>query len=128
MILLLSSSSSLFSIVQEGNGDDSNWTTLYDLEEPQSMTVSPRIQDEESKGEEKQFQNRDGMKILPFEFVALEACLEAACGVLETEVHIFFSFAHFPLFYSHFLYIDFSAISLCRQRHWRKRLILPWIS
>lgn len=90
---------SLLSILQEGNGDNSNWTKLYDLEEPQSRTVSPQNlamgfmpapnQEGESKAEEKQeFQNRDGMKILPFEFVALEACLEAACGVLENEVFI----------------------------------------
>ena len=93
--MVLSWLSTFLTIVQEGNGDDSNWTKLYDLEEPLSRDVSPRTPDgEESKAEEKQFQNRDGMKILPFEFVALEACLEAACGVLETEVHIFFSFAN----------------------------------
>ncbi|CAL0310120.1 unnamed protein product [Lupinus luteus] len=28
----------------------------------------------------------NGIKILPFEFVALEACLEAACGVLDNEL------------------------------------------
>jgi len=43
----------------------------------------------------------DAIKILPFEFVALEACLEAACSVLENEVgsFLFFSFIanNFPL-------------------------------
>ncbi|XP_027365843.1 magnesium transporter MRS2-3-like isoform X2 [Abrus precatorius] len=31
---------------------------------------------------------QDGMKILPFECLALEACLEAACGALENEAKI----------------------------------------
>ncbi|KAE8687698.1 hypothetical protein F3Y22_tig00111008pilonHSYRG00023 [Hibiscus syriacus] len=39
-------------------------------------------QNEEAKAEE----NQEGKTILPFEFVALEACLEAACGCLESEV------------------------------------------
>ncbi|KAK7276829.1 hypothetical protein RIF29_17975 [Crotalaria pallida] len=34
---------------------------------------------------QQQEEEDDGMKILPFEFVALEACLEAACGVLDNE-------------------------------------------
>ncbi|WVZ09270.1 hypothetical protein V8G54_013800 [Vigna mungo] len=44
----------------------------------------------------------DAIKILPFEFVALEACLEAACSVLENEVRA-------SLFSFHF----FLTISLC---------------
>jgi len=40
----------------------------------------------------------DAIKILPFEFVALEACLEATCSVLENEVrHSLFSSFHFLL-------------------------------
>ena len=31
-------------------------------------------------------ENQDGLKVLPFEFIALEACLEAACSCLENEV------------------------------------------
>ncbi|XP_047179409.1 magnesium transporter MRS2-F-like, partial [Vigna umbellata] len=40
----------------------------------------------------------DAIKILPFEFVALEACLEAACSVLENEVRasLFSSFHFLP--------------------------------
>ncbi|KAK4258863.1 hypothetical protein QN277_005263 [Acacia crassicarpa] len=105
---------------QEGNGDDSNWTTLYDLEEPQSRTVSPRIQDEESKGEEKQFQNRDGMKIPPFEFVALEACLEAACGVLENEANTLEQEAHPAL---DKLTSKISTLNLERVRQIKSRLV-----
>nr|POE78686.1 magnesium transporter mrs2-3 [Quercus suber] len=84
---------------QEGNGDDSNWSNLYDLKEPQSRADSlvnfsqgfPQFQDrdEDGKAEGKQgLDNQDGMKVLPFEFVALEACLEAACSCLENEVNI----------------------------------------
>jgi len=37
--------------------------------------------------EEKQdLKNRDAVKVLPFEFIALEACLEAACSSLDNEV------------------------------------------
>lgn len=44
--------------------------------------------DEEGKTDGKQaLENRDGLKVLPFEFVALEACLEAACSCLENEVY-----------------------------------------
>ncbi|KAK4258862.1 hypothetical protein QN277_005262 [Acacia crassicarpa] len=105
---------------KEGNGDDSNWTTLYDLEEPESRTVSPRIQDEESKGEEKQFQNRDGMKILPFEFVALESCLEAACGVLENEAKTLEQEAHPAL---DKLTSKISTLNLERVRQIKSRLV-----
>lgn len=31
-------------------------------------------------------ESQDGSKVLPFEFVALEACLEAACSCLENDV------------------------------------------
>ena len=50
----------------------------------------------EAKGKE---ENREGLRVLPFEFVALETCLEAACSCLENEVCIFiFPFSpHYPL-------------------------------
>lgn len=43
---------------------------------------------DENKSDGKQLtgENRDGPKLLPFEFVALEACLEAACSCLDNEV------------------------------------------
>jgi len=75
--------------------------------------------------------NHDAIKILPFEFVALESCLEASGRVLENEVR--------PSFFSSFLLL--STISLCfypkiiflplsihRQRRWSRRLIPPWTS
>ncbi|KAJ6763631.1 RNA SPLICING PROTEIN MRS2 MITOCHONDRIAL, partial [Salix purpurea] len=39
-----------------------------------------------NKGAKQGLENREGSKVLPFEFVALEACLEAACSCLESEV------------------------------------------
>uniref|UniRef100_A0A2N9EMP4 Magnesium transporter n=1 Tax=Fagus sylvatica TaxID=28930 RepID=A0A2N9EMP4_FAGSY len=67
---------------QELNGDDSNWSNLYDLGEAQSRTGSPL---NFSPGKQALLDDQDGMKVLPFEFVALEACLEAACSCLENE-------------------------------------------
>ena len=69
------------------------------MEEPESKGSSPQkspvgfshfedcnegIQAEGKQG----LENRDGSKILPYEFVALETCLEAACSCLESEVSI----------------------------------------
>lgn len=34
----------------------------------------------------------NGPRVLPFEFIALEACLEAACSCLDNEVNRIFSF------------------------------------
>ena len=71
---------------------------MYDLEEAQSRHSTPKSsggfsqfedQNEENKADGKQtLENRDGSKVLPCEFVALEACLEAACSCLENEVNI----------------------------------------
>ena len=40
--------------------------------------------------------NQDGSKVLPFEFVALEASLETVCNCLESEVN-FTSFFQFDM-------------------------------
>ncbi|XP_028767756.1 magnesium transporter MRS2-3-like [Neltuma alba] len=69
---------------------------------------------------EKQFQNRDGMKILPFEFVALEACLEAACGVLENEAKTLEQEAHPAL---DKLTSKISTLNLERVRQIKSRLV-----
>lgn len=74
-------------LFQEGNGDGSNGKNLYELDIPQSRVSENR--DESSKVEGKRdIENQDGSAVLPFEFVALEACLEAACSCLETEVNV----------------------------------------
>lgn len=44
--------------------------------------------DEAKKDAKQSLENQDGSKVLPFEFVALEACLEAASSSLESEVYI----------------------------------------
>ncbi|XP_013721327.2 magnesium transporter MRS2-3 isoform X1 [Brassica napus] len=41
--------------------------------------------DEAKKDAKQSLENQDGSKVLPFEFVALEACLEAASSSLESE-------------------------------------------
>ncbi|KAK5770527.1 hypothetical protein PVK06_046677 [Gossypium arboreum] len=47
------------------------------------------------RGEEKQgLETQEGTRTLPFEFVALEACLEAACGCLESETRTLEQEAH----------------------------------
>jgi ankyrin repeat protein len=67
-------------------------------------------QDESSKLEEKlDVKNQDESNVLPFEFVALEACLEAVCNCLESEVNAI----SFPsLIYTFFLFSSYSFMSL----------------
>lgn len=43
-------------------------------------------QDGDASGNQGQEESGEGLKVLPFEFVALEVCLEAACSCLENEV------------------------------------------
>lgn len=69
--------------------------------ESQSRPVSPRyspggfsqFEDQDEDGQSDAMrgnEDHDGLKIPPFEFVALEACLEATCSCLENEVKFFF--------------------------------------
>ena len=44
-------------------------------------------QDESIKMED-EVESKDGSEVLPFEFVALEACLEATCSRLDSEVNV----------------------------------------
>ncbi|CAL0310119.1 unnamed protein product [Lupinus luteus] len=62
----------------------------------------------------------DGMKILPFEFVALEACLEAACGVLDNEAKTLEQEAHPAL---DKLTSKISTLNLERVRQIKSRLV-----
>ncbi|KAH9754800.1 Magnesium transporter MRS2-3 [Citrus sinensis] len=83
---------------QEDDGDISNWKNLYDSGTPESRASSPpdfagtgiseseEITEERKEDGKQGLENRDGPKVLPFEFVALEACLESACSCLENEV------------------------------------------
>ncbi|KAH8519791.1 hypothetical protein H0E87_001289 [Populus deltoides] len=76
---------------QEGNGEHSK-ANPYHVEEPESNGLSPENFPEGfshyqdcNEGAKQGLENRDGSKVLPFDFVALEACLEAACSCLESE-------------------------------------------
>ncbi|KAJ4716124.1 magnesium transporter MRS2-3 [Melia azedarach] len=116
---------------QEGYDKDPNWSNLYDLEDPQSRTPSPpefsrgfprsEDQTEESKADGKQgLENQDGPKGLPFEFVALEACLEAACSCLENEARTLEQEAHPAL---DKLTSKISTLNLERVRQIKSRLV-----
>ncbi|KAG8473530.1 hypothetical protein CXB51_035644 [Gossypium anomalum] len=80
---------------QEGAIDDTNC-----IIRTTSQNLLPKISQlqslsEEGRGEEKQgLETQEGTKTLPFKFVALEACLEAACGCLESETRTLEQEAH----------------------------------
>ncbi|CAO2813561.1 unnamed protein product [Amaranthus hypochondriacus] len=115
-----------------GGGDNSEWRDLYDLEEPQSADLSPidaqcgfpprqGISDERGDLEEKEdLKNRDGAKVLPFEFISLEACLEAACSSLEKEARTLEQEAHPAL---DKLTSKISTLNLERVRQIKSRLV-----
>ncbi|CAI0451286.1 unnamed protein product [Linum tenue] len=91
---------------QEGNGDDTNWN---------------RDHEEGRKADGRQsVENRDGSKVLPFEFVALEACLEAACSCLEIEAKTLEQEAHPAL---DKLTSKISTLNLERVRQIKSRLV-----
>ncbi|XP_065871383.1 magnesium transporter MRS2-3 [Euphorbia lathyris] len=114
---------------QEGN--DLNWTNSYNPEDPQSRMESnkdfpgdfshPQGHDDASKVDGKPgLENRDGPNVLPFEFVALEACLEAACGCLENEAKTLEQEAHPAL---DKLTSKISTLNLERVRQIKSRLV-----
>ncbi|XP_073317586.1 magnesium transporter MRS2-3 [Primulina huaijiensis] len=114
---------------ESGDGENADWTSLYDLEGPQSRPISPQnisknfpIKDESGKvdGREPSLENRDGPKLLPFEFVALEACLEAACGSLDNEARTLEQEAHPAL---DKLTSKISTLNLERVRQIKSRLV-----
>ncbi|CAN1253300.1 Magnesium transporter MRS2-3 [Linum perenne] len=78
-------------------------------------------QEEGRSGDGRQsMENRDGSKVLPFEFVALEACLEAACGCLEIEAKTLELEAHPAL---DKLTSKISTLNLERVRQIKSRLV-----
>ncbi|KAL1802032.1 hypothetical protein DCAR_0933543 [Daucus carota subsp. sativus] len=115
---------------QEGgvNADNTDWTNLYDLEDSQSRPASPpkisgSFPDNEngSMQDGKQaLENRDGLKLLPFEFIALEACLEAACSCLDNEARTLEQEAHPAL---DKLTSKISTLNLERVRQIKSRLV-----
>ncbi|XP_071715629.1 magnesium transporter MRS2-3-like [Rutidosis leptorrhynchoides] len=114
---------------QEGIVDgDNEWRHLYDLGEARSREVSPpRVaasvaeSGHEVKADGKHsFDKRDGPKLLPFEFVSLEACLEAACGSLDNEARTLEQEAHPAL---DKLTSKISTLNLERVRQIKSRLV-----
>lgn len=97
-IFFLVFADSFFLVLQEGGVDaeDTDWTDLYDLDDSQSRPASPpklsrsfpEKNEDSKKDGKKAFGNRDDLKLFPFEFIALEACLEAVCSCLDNEVTI----------------------------------------
>ncbi|XP_076954817.1 magnesium transporter MRS2-3-like [Bidens hawaiensis] len=108
---------------------DTDWAHLYDLGEPRSREVSPPRVDTNNipdggqavKADGKHsFDKRDGPKILPFEFIALEACLEAACSSLDSEARTLEQEAHPAL---DKLTSKISTLNLERVRQIKSRLV-----
>ncbi|TYH33335.1 hypothetical protein ES332_D13G052300v1 [Gossypium tomentosum] len=106
---------------REGTIDDTNCiirTTSQNLLPKNSQLQSLS---EEGRGEEKQgLETQEGTKTLPFEFVALEACLEAACGCLESETRTLEQEAHPAL---DRLTSKISTLNLERVRQIKSRLV-----
>ncbi|KAL8505147.1 hypothetical protein ACS0TY_016380 [Phlomoides rotata] len=111
---------------EAGDGENADWINLYDLDGPQSTPASPpNYSDnfpskEEGEGKEPSVENRDGPKLLPFEFVALEACLEAACSCLDNEARTLEQEAHPAL---DKLTSKISTLNLERVRQIKSRLV-----
>ncbi|XP_058217077.1 magnesium transporter MRS2-3 [Rhododendron vialii] len=115
---------------QEGgfNADDTDWTNLFDLVEPISRSHSPQKFSEGFPGNDDggkvdgvgAFDKQDGLKVLPFEFIALEACLEAACSCLENEARTLEQEAHPAL---DKLTSKISTLNLERVRQIKSRLV-----
>lgn len=114
---------------EAGDGENTNWTNLYDLEGPHSMPVSPpdyskkfpsKEEGGKAEGKEQSVENRDGPRPLPFEFVALEACLEAACSCLDNEARTLEQEAHPAL---DKLTSKISTLNLERVRQIKSRLV-----
>ncbi|KAI8554622.1 hypothetical protein RHMOL_Rhmol05G0112200 [Rhododendron molle] len=110
------------------NADDTDWTNLFDLVEPISRSHSPQKFSEGFPGNDDggkvdgvgAFDKQDGLKVLPFEFIALEACLEAACSCLENEARTLEQEAHPAL---DKLTSKISTLNLERVRQIKSRLV-----
>ncbi|CAN1253292.1 Magnesium transporter MRS2-3 [Linum perenne] len=109
--------------------DVSALLTMHDSQGLKSNTENPgpehlllaQDQEEGRSGDGRQsMENRDGSKVLPFEFVALEACLEAACGCLEIEAKTLELEAHPAL---DKLTSKISTLNLERVRQIKSRLV-----
>ncbi|KAK4437144.1 Magnesium transporter MRS2-3 [Sesamum alatum] len=108
------------------DGNNAEWANLYNLQNPQLMTVVPHQnfpstnEEGNADGEQQAAENARGLKLLPFEFVALEACLEAACSSLDNEAKRLEQEAHPAL---DKLTSKISTLNLERVRQIKSRLV-----
>ncbi|XP_047338034.1 magnesium transporter MRS2-3 isoform X2 [Impatiens glandulifera] len=109
------------------DGDQMDWRDIYDLEEPHPMADRPQNNNggfppkNEGKTDVKPvLENQEGLKNLPFEFIALEACLEAACSCLDHEARTLEQEAHPAL---DKLTSKISTLNLERVRQIKSRLV-----
>ncbi|XP_062022663.1 magnesium transporter MRS2-3 [Rosa rugosa] len=105
---------------QEGNGEESKWCDLEEAEAHLRGVGAGGTQGGEGTGKQGQEENREGLKVLPFEFVALETCLEAACSCLENEARTLELEAHPAL---DKLTSKISTLNLERVRQIKSRLV-----
>ncbi|KAH6797427.1 magnesium transporter 4 [Perilla frutescens var. hirtella] len=114
-----------------GNGNSEGvWTNFYNTEEPQSMvdgrdqiyTGRFHAKNEDGNADREQHvgDNTHGLKLLPFEFVALETCLDATCSSLDDEARRLEQEAHPAL---DKLTSKISTLNLDRVRHIKSRLV-----
>ncbi|XP_068656207.1 magnesium transporter MRS2-3-like [Aristolochia californica] len=124
--------------IQEGriSNDNANWTDSYNAGEQQSnlgsphyseninySDYSPRFQEMDDKRQvEGKLSSQIGLgpRVLPFEFIALEACLEAACSCLDNEARTLEQEAHPAL---DKLTTKISTLNLERVRQIKSRLV-----
>ncbi|KAL8195268.1 hypothetical protein R6Q57_025671 [Mikania cordata] len=111
------------------NSDDTDWTNVYDSGEqksngvgsPSSSTTSQKRTDQEVKVDgTPSLNSQDGLKLLRFEFVALETCIEVACGSLDKEARTLEKEAHPAL---DKLTSKISTLNLERVRQIKSRLV-----
>ncbi|XP_071740377.1 magnesium transporter MRS2-3-like [Rutidosis leptorrhynchoides] len=111
------------------NSDDTDWASLYDLGDRQSKGFigSPNVSnmsleksDEVKSNEIHSLGSQKGLKLNPFEFIALETCIEAACSSLEREARTLEKEAHPAL---DTLTTKISTLNLERVRQIKSRLV-----
>ncbi|KAG6383651.1 hypothetical protein SASPL_156584 [Salvia splendens] len=122
-----------FSLIDEmmlkESGEEGNkkpvWTDFYGSKEPEPMAdggdqIYTYQQKKEEWNAEETGENVHDLKILPFEFVALEACLQATCSSLDDEATRLEQEAHPAL---DKLTSKISTLNLDRVRHIKSRLV-----
>ncbi|KAL6219042.1 hypothetical protein ACLB2K_012248 [Fragaria x ananassa] len=105
---------------QEGNGEEAKWCDLEEAEAHLRGVGAGGAQGGEAGGNQGQEESGEGLKVLPFEFVALEVCLEAACSCLENEARTLELEAHPAL---DKLTSKISTLNLERVRQIKSRLV-----